>query len=809
MTAMQHEYDEATDVIALDAPADGFIDSFLLGNGWLGAALRGGPGTERIDLNADTLWSGGPESSSGDPVDPGLVEALRAAVSHGDDARAERLAARLQGVRFAQSYQPVGWLEWSYAGASVGDYRRALNLATATSTTAFSTADGDVEVTAFCSHPAGVFVGEARGAVGALELSFRSEHPNIDVRRESLDGCEWLIATGRVPARVDPNYVASPVEHVVYAQDRPDTDGTVAAGMGFAVAAMLERTAADSVRVIATVATGYRGWDARPSADAAALSAEARNRVAAAAGSTTRELAAEHREDHRLWYEKARLRLGGDDTNTDSDESLRRQVRYFNLGRYLLISSSRPGTQAANLQGIWNVDVRPGWCCGYTTNINLQMNYWAAPRTGLDDLMAPLAELATDLAVRGEAAARRYGARGSAVHHNSDLWRFVDSIPGLPQWSNWPSALLWLADQLRQSSATSPHAARALRSVLPRAVDFVLDMLVEHDDGALVVSPSTSPEHFFLIDAADGAAEHGATAAVSAGATMDQELARAALSAYVRDAGGDQDGRDGRERRDRARHALARLRAPRSGRDGALLEWANERTPGEVGHRHLSHLYGLYPGDRITESGTPGDFAAAREALRRRLSAGSGYTGWSQAWILCLAARLGDGDLATRSLHILTTELCSRSMLDLHPHDDWPEGAVFQIDGNLGAVAGMVELLVQGSGQELTLLNALPSQWRSGRATGLRDAAGRWVELSWSHGRLERLTVEASATGPIRLDVPQSGLCTITDSAGRDIRSDTTPHALRPERQWITWSATASTRYIATWSRTHDRIEEP
>jgi alpha-L-fucosidase 2 len=552
--------------------------------------------------------------------------------------------------------------------------------------------------------------------------------------------------SGRVPASVRPHYVAG--DHpVVYAEDAPDGDGLVDAGTGFAVVAAWSPGHAGA-RLVVAAESGFRGWDARPSADVDALAAAARARVEAALELDPVVLRDRHVEDHGALFARCDLDLSA--SAARHPEAARAEL-YFDLGRYLLVAGSRPGSQPVNLQGIWNADVRPAWSCNLTTNINLPMSYWGAERTGLGDLHEPLLELVEELLVAGSGTARRlYGARGACAHHNTDLWRSTDPVPGLPQWVSWPSALWWLADHVVQHHAYLPPGAGAtlfleqrVLPVLRSCAGFALDMLVRHSDGDLVVSPSSSPEHAFVVD--------GATFAVTWGSAMDQELVHEVLTRTVELLGEHGTGPEDVRLVDEARAALTELRRPAIV-DGVLAEWADPLEPEERGHRHLSHLYGLFPGSRVPSSGAEHD--AARSALDLRLSAGSGYTGWSQAWVLCLAARLRDRELAERSLATLVGPLSSSSLLDLHPLDGWPDGAVFQIDGNLGAVAGVAELLVQSHDGAITLLPALPRSWPSGRVRGLRVPGGHAVDLAWADGALTHVVLRGAADGGVVVDLP-------------------------------------------------------
>ncbi|MEV4689399.1 glycosyl hydrolase family 95 catalytic domain-containing protein [Microbacterium sp. LWH3-1.2] len=722
-----------TQRITLDSPARQFLDCFLLGNGSLGAAVGGQPVAESFDVNVDTLWSGGPQTVA--PVSSSTaIEEVRAAIRHHRYADADRLATGLQSDRWTQSYQPLGRITWRY-GAALSDaqadataYSRELDLDSAVAAVRYLSETGPAELSTFVTSPHGVLVAEATGQVGDGTVTFESEHPH-SVIEWVVGDTSWLVATGRAPSHALPEYVMAAGEDLIYDESTPGPEGTVAAGMGWAITIACEERGG-SRRLIASAVTGFRGWDQSPVADLSALADEARSLVTAALDHTTEHLLREHILDHRALFDRVEL-----DLSPSNNESATAAERYFALGRYLLIASSREGTQAANLQGIWNTTRRPSWSCNYTTNINAQMNYWPAEVTGLAELHLPLLSLVSDLAVAGSETARTvYSARGSAVHHNTDLWRFTPAVSGKPEWANWPSGLLWLSAHLAEHIAfADPADAEALAAkavpVFEATISFALDMLEEDEDGWLVFSPSTSPEHAFELD--------GAYHAVSRGAAMDQELVLEAFTNYL--VAGRIAGHANAGLMDEVATALARVRPPLVGEAGDLLEWDSERVPMELGHRHVSHLYGVFPGSRITPRRNPELLEAAARALRVRLANGGGHTGWSRAWALCLAARLGDAALAEESIRGLVEELSSESLLDTHPLDG--RAPVFQIDGNLGGSAGMAELLVQSHDDAISLLPTLPPSWSAGSVRGLRARGGYTVGLTWTDHTLESATI--------------------------------------------------------------------
>lgn len=737
-------------LLELDAPAAGFTESFLLGNGTLGASVEGRPGTESFALNLDTLWSGGPLGDEPGPSPAHLLAPLRQAIAAGDYVRADAISRDMQGSGWTQSYQPLGTLKLTYAADSdVTRYSRCLDLANAEARTTYQSDIGLVAISALVSAPAQVLVASVEGA-GALpfaemSLAFETPHKHAEIKATEADGIKWLIVTGRVPANVLPNYVDEEPA-VVYADDAPDASGTVSAGMGYAVVAALHQDDVGQACLIVSAESGFRGYDQRPSADLAALVATARSRVTATIELSTQSLIEKHRADYASYFDRMDFDLSQSPVHDGLDPH--RAELLYHYGRYLMISGSRPGTQPTNLQGIWNVDVRPAWSANYTININTEMNYWPAEMTGLGDLAAPLYEFVAEAAdVRGQAAAQHYyGARGATVHHNTDIWHFSAPVNGDPSWANWSSGLIWLAVQLKSHLEYYPDDKNFLDEIaLPvwrQAVPFALDMLVEDRTGALVASPSTSPENqFFSAD--------GTKVSVSAGSTMDQEMIRELFEIFVSHAAGDDTALG-----DEARRALTKLKLPDILSDGALSEWSADLPTAEVGHRHLSHLFGLHPGRRITAETTPEAFSGVREALDIRLANGSGHTGWSQAWILCQAARLRDPVRADKAIHGLLNDLAFKSLMVLHPHSGWPEGNVFQIDGNFGAVAGMTELIVQSRKGEIIILPTLPASWPTGKARAIRTVGGHTVDLAWEKGALNSLTLHGGSVDAIALELP-------------------------------------------------------
>ncbi|MFC1421066.1 glycosyl hydrolase family 95 catalytic domain-containing protein [Streptacidiphilus cavernicola] len=716
------------------APATGFLEALPLGNGRLGAMVYGQATDEVIELNEDTLWTGGPGDRN-DPTAAARLPALRRAVLRdGDHLRADELARRMQGPD-TDAYQPLGSLLLTHdsaAGAADADYRRELNLSTAVHTVRC----GSRIRRTFVSAPAGVLAHHLTGGGISFTARLTTPHPSYSQAGLTLghlmNGGMGFVLGLRVLAEGG--------------EVRGHPDGSVTV------------TAADTATVLVAAATGFRDWRTEPTGPSAGLQARVTAVLDSAAARRFADLQAEHTADHARLFDRAGLdlrsahadlRSAHADLPTDERLAALRagaadpglSALHFGYGRYLLIACSRPGTQPANLQGIWNRELRPPWNCDWTTNINTQMNYWPAEPTNLAECHEPLFDLVTDLAEAGQRTARGYyDCDGWAVHHNVDLWRSSNPVQGGPQWANWPQAGPWLCAHLWQHylySGDRGFLAERAYPAMRGAVRFLLDFLTEDADGHLVTCPSTSPEHRFRTP-------DGRLAAVSAMTTMDYWLATELLDSYVRAAG-----LLGLDPDLSARAAGARSRLPRpgTGPDGALLEWRTDVTVEDPGHRHLSHLYGLYPGSGLT----PADREPARRALRSRLEHGGGGTGWSLAWVAALAARLGDGDLAQHSLTTLLTGSTAANLLDLHPP------SIFQIDGNLGATAAVTELLLQNTPDGTALLPALPAAWPNGSAHGLRAHGGLTVDLAWQDHALLRATLHTSRAGTVAFTVPARG----------------------------------------------------
>jgi alpha-L-fucosidase 2 len=753
-------------------PAERWNQALPVGNGRLGAMVFGRTDHETIQLNEETVWSGGPY----DPVVPGAWRALaeiRRLLFAGDIPAAHDLFGRtMMGHPFEQmKYQPLGNLRLSFPGHERATaYRRELDLDAAVARVEYTVGPTRFVREVFSSAPDQVIVirisADRPGSISftaALEGVRNQTHSNYGTDYFQMDGVapSTLRLTGK-----SSDYLG------VAGRLRYQADLVARAEGGSVVVDRRTLTVdhADAVTLVLAAATNfvnYHDVSGDPAARVARVLAQASARGYA-------ELRQAHEAEHRQWFRRVALRLGSSLPEADSlptDLRIKRFATspdpgllalYYQFGRYLLIASSRPGTESANLQGIWNEDSNPWWDSKYTVNINLPMNYWPAESGNLAELVEPLEQLVSEVAVVGTRTAREHwGARGWVLHQNTDLWRSTTPMDG-PSWGAWPVGGAWLMTNLFERYRFSADRAD-LERIYPLLRDqtrFLLDILVaEPRRGWLVTAPSNSPENFpgwpgngTFFDEVSGAELTART--MTAGPTMDMQIIREVFAEFDEAASGL--GRDSALLAE-VRAARPRLAPNQIGKHGQLQEWLDDWDEIEPDHRHLSPLWGLYPGREITPESSAAFAAAAAVTLTRR---GTGGCGWSYAWKAGLRARLDDGQAALDQLRALLTRSSLPNLFSLC-------GRALQVDGNLGGTAAIAEMLLRSPQEIIHLLPALPAEWADGSVVGLRARGGFTVDLQWAEGRLTEAQLQSSQRR--RAVVEARGVTDVT-ARGRRVR---------------------------------------
>lgn len=724
--------DKLSELLWYKAPAENWDEALPVGNGRLGGMVFGKPADELIQLNEDSIWSGGFRKRN-NPKAYDNLEKMRTLIREGKTSEAEALCSdAFYGTNENQRhYHPLGDFHiWQSGAENYTDYERSLDLENSICTTCWTSGGVSYRRTVFASCPDNViaihFTADRKGAIGFTAL--------IDGKDDDYDKNE---------AYDENTLLFTMSDGVPYGAAISCSAKGEQVSRGTCDANRIHVENADEALITIACQTAFRTSDYEKLAISQAKAALRKGFF---------NLTAWHIADYRALYERCSLKLcdnSGGNAELPTNERLQRIKdgekdnklieMYFNFSRYLMISGSRKGTLPLNLQGIWNKDMWPAWGCKYTVNINTEMNYWGAEIQNLSECHTPLFDHIERMRENGRVTAREmYRCGGTVCHHNTDIWG--DTAPQdkwLPA-TLWPMGMAWLCTHLYEHYLfTGDRLFLAQKyDTIREAAEFFVDFLNEDEKDRLITSPSVSPENTYIT-------KDGAKGTICQGPSMDSQILHELFTAVLKCSealDGSVKPADDKEFVEKIKSLRDRLPKPEIGKYGQIMEWAEDYDEAEPGHRHISQLFALYPYDLITKRHTPELASAAKATIERRLQHGGGHTGWSRAWIINMWARLGEGERVGENIAALLAWSTSISLLDMHPP--------FQIDGNFGGGAGIAEAIVQSHSGEIWLLPAIPAEWESGSVRGLKARGGFELSFEWKNGKVTELEVFSECGNP-------------------------------------------------------------